>query len=123
MLWYKDTETAGADSGKYRTAFPAAAAAAATTTDHINRLIMTGLIHQLIHSQHTSQKKESSDIGTEERKKFMQRNWGSNPGPVSMPSCSTWIFFVLPFQCQCFLSSDWCVGNGLTDVFIQSGSA
>ena len=34
---------------------------------------------QLIHSQHTSRKKESTDIGTEERKKFRQCNWGSNP--------------------------------------------
>ena len=51
--------------------------------DYINSMILTaGLIHQLIHSQHTSRKKESTDIGTEERKKFRQRNWGSNPGPL-----------------------------------------
>ena len=31
---------------------------------------------QLIHSQHTSRKKDSTDIGTEERKKFKQHNRG-----------------------------------------------
>ena len=28
--------------------------------------------------------KESTDIGTEKRKKFGQRDWGSNPGPLVM---------------------------------------
>ena len=49
---------------------------------YVNKLILTGSIHQLIHSQNTSRKKESTDIGTEERTKFRQCNWGSNPGPL-----------------------------------------
>ena len=32
MLWYKDTGTAGADSGKYRSAFPAVQIADETWT-------------------------------------------------------------------------------------------
>ena len=39
MLWYKDTGTAGADSGKYRSAFPAAQIADAiwNSGDHTTR--------------------------------------------------------------------------------------
>ena len=36
----------------------------------------------LFHSQPTSQKKESTDIRTEEGKKFRQRNWVSKPRPL-----------------------------------------
>ena len=38
-----------------------------------NLLFKRPQINQLIHSQHTSWKKESTHIGTEERKKFRQR--------------------------------------------------
>ena len=46
MLWYKDTGTAGASSGKYRSAFPAAQIADATwtSTDHTTRADFTAAI-------------------------------------------------------------------------------
>ena len=43
------------------------------------RLILTGSIHQLIHSQHTSRKKESVGPGTEERKKIQAAQLGIEP--------------------------------------------
>ena len=44
-------------------------------------------------------------------------HWYAKPEALgSIPSCAAWIFSVPPYQCECFLSFDWCVGNGLVDV-------
>ena len=52
--------------------------------NRINRLILTGLKRQVIHSKQNSRKKESTDIGTEERKNIQAARLGIEPRPLAL---------------------------------------